>query len=117
MPLAAVECPGCVEKSAELTKHAIDLKLVTFTGACVLFFLILGVLWANAYWNARNETDRKAAMAAPTSMRFLGEAQAASKAEGQTKAQLYDEAKRLNISGRSHMNKSQLLAAVNRKKS
>jgi hypothetical protein len=37
--------------------------------------------------------------------------------KGQTKEQLYNEAKRLNINGRSKMNKSQLLAAVNRKKS
>jgi plasmid stabilization system protein ParE len=37
--------------------------------------------------------------------------------KGQTKDQLYNEAKRLNIKGRSKMNKSQLLAAVNRKKS
>jgi hypothetical protein len=36
---------------------------------------------------------------------------------GQTKEQLYNEAKRLNINGRSKMNKRQLLAAVNRKKS
>ena len=36
---------------------------------------------------------------------------------GQTKEQLYNEAKRLNINGRSAMNKRQLLAAVNRKKS
>jgi hypothetical protein len=35
---------------------------------------------------------------------------------GQTKEQLYNQAKRLNIKGRSHMNKRQLLAAVNRKK-
>jgi hypothetical protein len=35
---------------------------------------------------------------------------------GQTKEQLYNEAKRLNIKGRSSMNKRQLLAAVNRKK-
>lgn len=35
---------------------------------------------------------------------------------GQTKEQLYNEAKRLNIKGRSKMNKQQLLAAVNRKK-
>jgi hypothetical protein len=35
---------------------------------------------------------------------------------GQTKEQLYDQAKRLNIKGRSKMNKRQLLAAVNRKK-
>jgi plasmid stabilization system protein ParE len=37
--------------------------------------------------------------------------------KGQTKEQLYNEAKRLNINGRSKMNKQQLLAAVNRKKS
>jgi hypothetical protein len=36
---------------------------------------------------------------------------------GQTKEQLYNEAKRLNINGGSSMNKRQLLAAVNRKKS
>ena len=36
--------------------------------------------------------------------------------KGQTKEQLYNQAKRLNIKGRSKMNKSQLLAAVNRKK-
>jgi hypothetical protein len=35
---------------------------------------------------------------------------------GQTKEQLYNQAKRLNIKGRSKMNKRQLLAAVNRKK-
>jgi hypothetical protein len=37
--------------------------------------------------------------------------------KGQTKDQLYNEAKRLNIKGRSKMSKAQLLAAVNRKKS
>jgi hypothetical protein len=37
--------------------------------------------------------------------------------KGQTKEQLYNQAKRLNIKGRSKMNKRQLLAAVNRKKS
>jgi hypothetical protein len=39
-----------------------------------------------------------------------------SRPRGQTKEQLYNQAKRLNISGRSRMNKRQLLAAVNRKK-
>jgi hypothetical protein len=38
------------------------------------------------------------------------------RATGQTKEQLYNQAKRLNIKGRSKMNKRQLLAAVNRKK-
>jgi hypothetical protein len=36
--------------------------------------------------------------------------------KGQTKEQLYNQAKRLNIKGRSRMNKRQLQAAVNRKK-
>jgi hypothetical protein len=35
---------------------------------------------------------------------------------GQTKEQLYNQAKRLNIKGRSKMNKRHLLAAVNRRK-
>ena len=34
---------------------------------------------------------------------------------GRTREQLYNEAAKLNISGRSKMNKQQLLAAVNRK--
>ena len=38
------------------------------------------------------------------------------RATGQTKEQLYNQAKRLNVKGRSRMNKRQLLAAVNRKK-
>jgi hypothetical protein len=38
------------------------------------------------------------------------------RAKGQTKEQLYNEAKRLNIRGRSRMNKRQLQAAVNRRK-
>jgi hypothetical protein len=36
---------------------------------------------------------------------------------GRTREQLYNDARRLNISGRSRMNKRQLLAAVNRKRS
>jgi len=36
---------------------------------------------------------------------------------GRTRDQLYNEARQLNISGRSGMNKQQLLAAVNRKRS
>jgi hypothetical protein len=35
---------------------------------------------------------------------------------GRTREQLYNEAKKLNISGRSRMNKKQLQAAVNRKR-
>ena len=37
--------------------------------------------------------------------------------KGRTREQLYNDAKKLGIHGRSRMNKRQLLAAVNRKKS
>jgi hypothetical protein len=37
--------------------------------------------------------------------------------KGRTKEQLYNEARRLNIAGRSNMNKAQLQRAVNAKKS
>ena len=37
--------------------------------------------------------------------------------KGRTKEQLYNEAKHLNVKGRSKMSKAQLQAAVNRKKS
>jgi hypothetical protein len=36
---------------------------------------------------------------------------------GRTREQLYEEARDLNITGRSSMNKRQLVAAINRKKS
>jgi hypothetical protein len=36
---------------------------------------------------------------------------------GQTREQLYNQARKLNIKGRSRMNKRQLLAAINRKRS
>lgn len=39
------------------------------------------------------------------------------RAKGRTKEQLYNEARRMNISGRSKMNKAQLQRAVDRKKS
>jgi hypothetical protein len=51
------------------------------------------------------------------SSRRGGQRSGTSRAKGRTKEQLYNEAKRLNIKGRSRMNKRQLLAAVNRKKS
>ena len=40
----------------------------------------------------------------------------ASSARGRTKEQLYNEAKRMNIAGRSKMNKAQLQRAVDRRK-
>jgi len=45
-----------------------------------------------------------------------GQRSRSGRSTGQTKEQLYNQAKRLNIKGRSKMNKRQLLAAVNRRK-
>ena len=45
-----------------------------------------------------------------------GQRSGTNRPKGQTKEQLYNQAKRLNVKGRSRMNKRQLLAAVNRKK-
>jgi hypothetical protein len=53
----------------------------------------------------------------PSSGRRGGLRSGTNRPKGQTREQLYNEAKRLNISGRSTMNKAQLRAAVNRKKS
>jgi hypothetical protein len=44
-----------------------------------------------------------------------GQRSGTNRPKGQTKEQLYNQAKRLNIRGRSRMNKRQLLAAVNRR--
>jgi hypothetical protein len=44
-----------------------------------------------------------------------GQRSGTNRPKGQTKEQLYNQAKRLNIKGRSRMNKRQLLAAVNRR--
>jgi hypothetical protein len=45
-----------------------------------------------------------------------GQRSGSSGPRGQTREQLYNQAKRLNIEGRSRMSKRQLLAAVNRKR-
>jgi hypothetical protein len=45
-----------------------------------------------------------------------GQRSGTNRPKGQTKEQLYNQAKRLNVKGRSTMNKRQLQAAVNRKK-
>ena len=53
----------------------------------------------------------------PSSGRRGGLRSGTNRPKGQTREQLYNEAKRLNVSGRSSMNKTQLQRAVNRKKS
>ena len=45
-----------------------------------------------------------------------GQRSGTNRPKGRTREQLYEEAKRLNISGRSRMTKAQLQRAVNRKK-
>jgi hypothetical protein len=45
-----------------------------------------------------------------------GQRSGTSRQKGRTKEQLYNEAKRMNISGRSKMNKQQLQRAVDRRK-
>jgi hypothetical protein len=53
----------------------------------------------------------------PSSGRRGGLRSGTNRPKGQTREQLYNEARLLNISGRSSMNKAQLQRAVNRKKS
>ena len=51
-----------------------------------------------------------------TSSRRGGQRSGTNRPKGRTKEQLYNEAKRMNIPGRSKMNKQQLQRAVNRRK-
>jgi hypothetical protein len=51
-----------------------------------------------------------------SSSRRGGQRSGTNRPKGRTKEQLYNEAKRLNISGRSKMNKQQLQRAVDRRK-
>ena len=51
-----------------------------------------------------------------SSSRRGGQRSGTSRPKGRTKEQLYNEAKRMNVPGRSKMNKSQLQRAVDRRK-
>ena len=51
-----------------------------------------------------------------SSSRRGGQRSGTNRPKGRTKEQLYNEAKRMNISGRSRMNKQQLQRAVDRRK-
>jgi hypothetical protein len=51
-----------------------------------------------------------------SSSRRGGRRSGTSREKGRTRDQLYEEAKKLNIDGRSKMNKSQLQRAVDRRK-
>jgi hypothetical protein len=61
------------------------------------------------------ESSRLSRTDMPSSRRG-GQRSGTSRAKGRTKEQLYNEAKRLNIKGRSRMNKAQLQRAVDRRK-
>ena len=66
--------------------------------------------------SGESRTASRSSLRGPSSGQRGGRRSGTSRPKGQTKEQLYNQAKRLNIKGRSRMNKRQLLAAVNRKK-
>ena len=68
---------------------------------------------------ARSGESRESSRLSRTDMssgRRGGQRSGTTRAKGRTKEQLYNEAKRMNIKGRSRMNKAQLQRAVSRKK-
>ena len=72
--------------------------------------------------NKERARSGEARTSSPTSRRDIssgrrgGLRSRSSRPKGRTKEQLYNEAKRMNISGRSNMNKQQLQRAVDRRK-
>src|ERR671938_1547397 len=68
---------------------------------------------------ARSGEARESSRLSRTDMssgRRGGQRSGTNRAKGRTKEQLYNEAKRMNIPGRSRMNKAQLQRAVDRRK-
>jgi len=61
------------------------------------------------------ESSRLSRTDMPSSRRG-GQRSGTTRAKGRTKEQLYNEAKRMNVKGRSRMNKAQLQRAVDRRK-
>jgi hypothetical protein len=72
--------------------------------------------------NKERARSGEARSSSPTSRRDIsssrrgGQRSGTNRPKGRTKEQLYNEAKRMNISGRSKMNKQQLQRAVDRRK-
>ena len=72
--------------------------------------------------NKERAQSGEAKTSSPTSRRDMpssrrgGQRSGTNRPRGRTKEQLYNEAKRMNISGRSKMNKAQLQRAVDRRK-
>src|SRR5436190_11304604 len=66
--------------------------------------------------SGQSQTRSRSSLRGRSSSVRGGQRSGTSRPKGQTREQLYNQAKRLNIRGRSKMNKRQLLAAVNRRK-
>jgi hypothetical protein len=67
--------------------------------------------------SGESRTRSRTSMRDTSSSRRGGQRSGTSRPKGRTRDQLYNEARKLGISGRSRMNKSQLQRAVDRKKS
>jgi len=67
--------------------------------------------------SGRSRTASRTSTSDMSSSRRGGLRSGTNRPKGRTKEQLYNEARRMNIAGRSKMNKAQLQRAVDRKKS
>jgi hypothetical protein len=63
-----------------------------------------------------SRTRSKASLRGPSPAQRGGQRSGTNRPKGRTREQLYEEAKRLNVPGRSSMNKAQLQRAVDRRK-
>ncbi len=66
--------------------------------------------------SGESRTSSKSSTRGPSPSVRGGRRSGTNRPKGRTREQLYEEAKRMNISGRSRMNKAQLKRAVDRKK-
>jgi hypothetical protein len=66
--------------------------------------------------SGESRTRSKSSMRGPSPSARGGQRSGTNRPKGRTREQLYEEAKRKNIAGRSRMNKAQLQRAVDRKK-
>ena len=66
--------------------------------------------------SGESRTRSRTSMRGKSSSTRGGQRSGTNRPRGRTREQLYEEAKRMNISGRSRMNKAQLQRAVDRKK-
>jgi len=66
--------------------------------------------------SGESRTRSKTSLRGKSSSERGGRRSGTNRPKGRTREQLYEEAKRMNIEGRSYMNKAQLQRAVNRRK-